>query len=164
MSGIVRAIYLAEAAGAALAETKEAKALIGRGLEGDRYERGVGSFSRWPGTGRAVTLIEQEVIDAVQDEAGLDLDSGRSRRNVVTEGIRLNELVGKTFRIGTALFRGERLAEPCEYLQRRVGDGLMAALKGRGGLRADVLEEGVIRAGDEILVVERARSGQGAPA
>jgi MOSC domain-containing protein YiiM len=141
----------------------EVRALIGRGLEGDRYERGIGSFSRWPGTGRAVTLIEQEVIESVLDETGLDLDSGRSRRNIVTEGVRLNELVGMNFRIGTVLFRGERLAEPCEYLQRRVGDGLMPALKGRGGLRADVLEEGIIRAGDGV-VVEGAHSGQRAEA
>src|SRR6516165_2909780 len=117
MSGIVRAIYVAPSAGEALTAVTEVRALIGRGLEGDRYERGLGSFSRWPGTGRAVTLIEQEVLEAVLDETGLDLDSGRSRRNIVTEGVRLNDLVGKTFRIGTALFRGERLAEPCGYLE-----------------------------------------------
>ncbi len=164
MTGFVSAIYLAPSAGKALTPVTEVRALIGRGLEGDRYERGVGSFSRWPGTGRAVTLIEQEVIEAVLDETGLALDAGRSRRNIVTEGVRLNELVGKTFRIGTALFRGDRLAEPCGYLERRVGKGLMPALKGRGGLRADVLEEGVLRAGDGIAVVECARLRQGARA
>jgi MOSC domain-containing protein YiiM len=164
MNGFVRAIYLAPSAGELLRAVTEAKALIGRGLEGDRYERGIGSFSRWPGTGRAVTLIEQEVIDSEVDETGLDLDSGRSRRNIVTEGVRLNDLAGKTFRIGTVLFRGERLAEPCAYLQRRIGEGLMEVLKGRGGLRADVLEEGVIRTADAIVAVERARPGQGAPA
>jgi MOSC domain-containing protein YiiM len=164
MPGLVRAIYLAPSAGKTLTPVTEVRALIGRGLEGDRYERGVGSFSRWPGMGRAVTLIEQEVIESVLAETGLDLDSGRSRRNIVTEGVRLNELVGKTFRIGTALFRGDRLAEPCGYLERRIGKGLMPALKGRGGLRTDVLEEGVLRVGDGIVVVQRARMGQGARA
>jgi MOSC domain-containing protein YiiM len=164
MNGLVRAIYLAPSAGVTLTAVTEVKALIGRGLEGDRYERGIGSFSRWPGTGRAVTLIEQEVIDSVLDETGLDLGTGRSRRNIVTEGVRLNDLVGKTFRIGTVLFRGERLAEPCAYLQRRIGEGLVEALKGRGGLRADVLEEGVLRAGDVIVELDRDRSGQRTPA
>jgi MOSC domain-containing protein YiiM len=164
MNGLVRAIYLASSAGEALTAVSEVRALIGRGLEGDRYERGIGSFSRWPGTGRAVTLIEQEVIDSVLDATGLDLDTGRSRRNIVTEGVRLNVLVGKTFRIGTVLFRGERLAEPCAYLQRRIGEGLVEVLKGRGGLRADVLEEGIIRAGEALVVEERIHSGQGTPA
>jgi MOSC domain-containing protein YiiM len=164
MTGFVRAIYLAPSAGKPLTPEAEVRAIIGRGLEGDRYERGIGSFSRWPGTGRAVTLIEQEVIASVLAETGLDLDSGRSRRNIVTEGVRLNELVGKTFRIGTALFRGDRRAEPCGYLERRIGKGLMPSLKGRGGLRADVLEEGILRPGDGIMVVERAHSGQGARA
>jgi MOSC domain-containing protein YiiM len=160
MSGIVRAIYRAPAAGEALTEVGEVRALPGVGLEGDRYALGLGSFSRWPGTGRAVTLIEQEVIDAVLDETGLDLDAGRSRRNIVMTGVKLNELVGCTFRIGTAVFRGERLAEPCGYLERRIGPGLMQALAGRGGLRADVLEAGVVRVGDPLVVLESRRVGR----
>ena len=154
-SGAVQAIYLASGAGQPLSAVAEALALPGRGLEGDRYALGKGSFSRWPGAGRAVTLIEQEVIEALADETGLDIDHGRSRRNIVTRGVRLNELVGRTFRIGAALFRGDRLAEPCGYLERRIGPGLTAALRGRGGLCADVLESGVLRVGEEVAVVER---------
>jgi hypothetical protein len=133
MSGRVEAIYVAPKAGDPLTAAGEARALPGQGLEGDRYALGVGSFSRWPGAGRAVTLIAQEVIEAVAAETGLDLDRGRSRRNIVTRGVPLAELIGRTFRIGTALFRGERPAEPCGYLERRIGAGLMAALRGRGG-------------------------------
>jgi MOSC domain-containing protein YiiM len=151
MSGIVHAIYLAPAARQALTAVTEVRAIAGQGLEGDRYARGAGSFSRWPGAGRQVTLIEQEVIEAVLHATDLDLDAGRSRRNIVTRGIRLNELVGRTFRIGPAMFRADRLAEPCGYLEKRIGPGLVGALRGRGGLRADVLEEGVIRVGDVIV-------------
>jgi MOSC domain-containing protein YiiM len=154
MSGTVEAIYLAESAGAELNPVNEVRALPQKGLEGDRYALGVGSFSRWPGTGRAVTLIESEVIADVQERHALNLSNGRSRRNVVTHGVRLNELVGKRFRIGTALFRAERLAEPCGYLEKRVGEGIQAVLKGRGGLRAEVLIEGVIRVGDPIEVLD----------
>jgi MOSC domain-containing protein YiiM len=154
MSGVVEAIYLAESAGAELVPVTQVRALVGQGLEGDRYARGAGSFSRWPGTGRAVTLIESEVIAEVADRHGLDLAGGRSRRNVVTRGVRLNALVGKRFRIGTVLFRADRLAEPCGYLEKRVGQGLQMVLKGRGGLRADVVEEGEIRVGDAVEVLD----------
>jgi MOSC domain-containing protein YiiM len=155
MSGSIHAIFLGSSAGAALTAVTEVRALVGRGLEGDRYARGAGSFSRWPGAGRQVTLIEQEVIEAVLHATDLDLDEGRSRRNIVTVGVRLNELLGQRFRIGAALFRADRLAEPCGYLEKRVGQGLVETLRGRGGLRADVLEEGVIRVGDAIVVIQR---------
>jgi MOSC domain-containing protein YiiM len=158
--GTVVAIYLAPAAGEALSAVEEVLALPGRGLEGDRYALGKGSFSRWPGAGRAVTLIAQEVIESLRRESGLDLDNGRSRRNIVTLGVHLPDLVGRTFRIGAARFRGDRLAEPCGYLERRLGAGLVTALRGRGGLRADVLDEGVLRTGDRVVV--EPITGQGA--
>lgn len=151
MSGTIEAIFLAESAGADLQPVEQVRAMPGKGLEGDRYARGKGSFSRWPGGGRAVTLIEAEVIEDVAASHALDLSNGRSRRNVVTRGVRLNELVGKRFRIGTALFRADRLAEPCGYLEKRIGAGAQQVLKGRGGLRADVVEEGVIRVGDAVV-------------
>src|SRR5262245_56357144 len=112
MSGVVSEVWICSAAGADLVSVGEARLLVGQGIEGDRYALGVGSFSRWPGTGRAVTLIEAEVIDDVLARHGLDLTGGRSRRNLVTRGLRLNDLVGRRFRLGTALFRGERLAQP----------------------------------------------------
>jgi len=151
--GIVRAIYLAPAAGALPVGVAAATAVAGRGLEGDRYFLGVGSFSRWPGEGRAVTLIEEEAIEAVLREHGIDLGDGRSRRNVVTRGVVLADLVGKRFRIGGSLLRGARPAAPCRYLERRVGPGTYDAMSGRGGLRADALEGGVVRVGDLIEVV-----------
>ena len=151
--GTLRHIFIAPERRVALEELAEVRAVPGRGLEGDRYFAGVGSFSRWPGTGRAVSLIEQEAIDAVRAEHGIDLSAGRSRRNLVTAGVRLPNLEGRTFRIGAAVFRGVRSCAPCEYLQRLVGPGTFDALKGRGGLRADVIEEGILRAGDDLVVV-----------
>lgn len=150
MSGNVESIFLADAAGADLSPVARVRAVLGKGLQGDRYANGVGSFSRWPGTGRNVTFIEAEVVEDVAKHTPLDLSNGRSRRNVVTRGVRLNDLVGKRFRIGSALFYGDRLAEPCGYLEKRVGEGVQGVLKGRGGLRAEVIEEGEIAAGDAI--------------
>jgi MOSC domain-containing protein YiiM len=159
MSGRVVAIYRAAKAGQPLEAVEVVRAVPGHGLEGDRYFLGRGSMSRWPGAGRAVSLIEEEVIEAVGLEWGLDLSDGRSRRNIVTASVALPELLGATFRIGTALFRGVRPCDPCGYLERRIGPGLVEALRGRGGLRADVVEEGVLCVGDLVEVVAAGRTG-----
>jgi MOSC domain-containing protein YiiM len=151
-TGVVEGIFIAGAAREALAAVAEVRAVEGRGLEGDRYHAAVGSFSRWPGEGRAVTLVEAEVIEAVVRDWDIDLSGGRSRRNLVTRGVRLADLLGRKFRIGGALFRGTRLAEPCAHLERLTEPRVFDALKGRGGLRADVLEGGVVRAGDVIVL------------
>ncbi len=151
-AGIVRAIYIAAGAKESMVAVPQVVAVPGRGLEGDRYFLGRGSFSRWPGTGRAISLIASEAIDAVRLERGIDLGEGRSRRNIVTEGIDLASLQGRTFRIGTALLKGVRECQPCLHLERMTGPGVFDALKGRGGWRAEVLEEGVIRVNDRIEI------------
>jgi MOSC domain-containing protein YiiM len=150
MAGYLEAIFTSPAAKAQLISMPEVRVMIDRGLEGDRYFHAVGGFSRWPGEGRAVTLIEAEVIEAVLRETAIDLSAGRSRRNLVTRGVRLADLNGRRFRIGQALFRGTRLCEPCAFLERLTEPGVFAALRGRGGLRADVLEGGLIRGGEAI--------------
>lgn len=153
MTAFVEAIYVAPARRVALASVHQAVAVAGRGLEGDRYHAGVGSFSRWPDPGRAVSLIAAEAIEAVLRETGIDLGEGRSRRNLVTRGADLGALVGRTFRVGGVVLRGNRPCQPCAYLERLVGPGTFAALKGRGGLRADVVEGGVIQVGDALVVM-----------
>src|SRR5688500_16065836 len=100
---VVFSLYLAPAAGAEMKSVAETCVVAGRGLAGDRYHAGVGSFSRWPDAGRAVSLIEQEAIEDILRETGIDLNAGRHRRNIVTCGVRLVELNGRKFRIGTAV-------------------------------------------------------------
>jgi MOSC domain-containing protein YiiM len=148
--GIVRSIWIAATARKPLLSIVEVRAVVGRGLEGDRYFFAKGSFSRWPGGGRAVSLIEEEALEVIRGEHGIDLTEGRSRRNLVTSGISLADLHNRSFRIGTALFRGVRPCAPCQYLERLTEAGVFAALKNRGGFRADVIEEGIVRVGDAI--------------
>src|SRR4029078_7826046 len=107
------------------------------------FERG--TFFRWPGTGRNVTLIEQETIDAVRREFGIDLADGRRPRNIVTVGVPLITLNGRQFRIGAAVMRGTRECAPCRHLERLLGPGVYDAMLGRGGLRAEILTSGIIR-------------------
>jgi len=129
----------------------EIRATPGQGLEGDRYFQRTGTYSDRPGTGREVTLIESEAVEAAGRDYGLHLAPGEARRNVVTAGVSLNHLVGQEFTVGDARLRGIRLCEPCEHLAELTGQPVVKALIHRGGLRADVVSGGLIRVGDAIL-------------
>ncbi len=149
MPARVTALYLSPEATVLPHLVDEAEALAHRGLVGDRYFEGCGTFTDWEpkGPGRELTLIEGEVL------AEIDLSAAEARRNIVTEGVRLNDLVGKRFRIGDLLIEGIRLCPPCAHLDKVTGRGLLKPLADRGGLRADILTDGVIRVGDEIDVI-----------
>ena len=151
-------IFVAPAAGAPVVRVPRAEALAGRGLAGDRYGAGDGSFSRWPGKGRAITLISAEALDAAQREFGVSLSDGEHRRNLVVDGLDLRTLLGGTFRIGTATFRGERICAPCKYLVRVTDQArIFDALVGRGGIRAEVVTSGEIAEGDALALLGEAR-------
>jgi MOSC domain-containing protein YiiM len=122
----------------------------GVGLQGDRYALRIGHWSPNPGVGRDLTLIEAEVIEALRQELAVVFDAGALRRNIVTRGVRLNELVGVRFRIGSLLVQGTRLCEPCEHLVGLVGAPILAPLVHRGGLRADILTNGEVVEGDTL--------------
>ena len=164
MPGVIEAIYVAPRAKADPSALAQVSAVVDRGLEGDRYFLGVGAFSRWPGEGRAVTLIEAEAVEAIRADTGTDLSDGRHRRNLVTRGVRLPDLLGKTFRVGGAVLRGSRLCLPCRYLERLVAaEGLYDAMRGnRGGLRAEVVEGGEIAVGDALEPIDPLRTFPGA--
>lgn len=126
------------------------RAVPGRGLEGDRYFEGQGTYSGTKGSGRSVTLIEEESLEALARDYGVQLDPGESRRNIVTRNAPLNHLVGREFRIGEVFFRGMRLCEPCSHLAELSGAEVIPGLVHRGGLRADILNEGIIRVSDKL--------------
>lgn len=131
---------------------QSARALAGRGLEGDRYADGAGTFSsrgaRRPGFD--LTLIAAEVVEELTAR-NASLDFASTRRNVLTRGIDVNALVGRDFTIGEVRCRGLRLAEPCAHLERLAGSGLLRPLIHRGGLRADILTNGVISLGSTVV-------------
>jgi len=158
MSGTLLAIHVGPQAAGRMEARREVRAVPGRGLEGDRYFKGEGSFSKVPGTGREVTLIAVEMLDLVEREQGIRLDPSETRRNLLTQGISLNELIGKVFRIGSVRFRGMRLAEPCDHLERLTVPGVMKGFVHRAGLRAEVLDEGVLRVGDGITATAEERA------
>lgn len=151
MDGRVVAIYTAATAGAPMRARTAARAVPGRGLEGDRYFSGTGALSGRVVPGREVTeltLIEEEVIEHLQQDLGIDVSARDSRRNIVTRSVALNELVGAEFWVGSALLRGAGLCEPCLSLVRSPEHKhLLRGLAHKGGLRAQILTEGVIAVG-----------------
>jgi MOSC domain-containing protein YiiM len=144
---MVEGIYVSEKARRLPVGVASARIVAGQGIEGDRYFLGKGSFSHWRGTGRALTLVE---ADALED---VGLGFAEARRNLVVRGVDLNALVGVRFRVGDVECQGRRLCEPCRHLEKLEGDGLMRALAGRGGLRADVLSDGTIAVGDVVVAI-----------
>lgn len=118
-----------------------ARALAGKGLEGDRHFHAEGAAP-----GRALTLVEAEVVEDV------GLEPGATRRQVTVRGVRLDELVGKRFRIGEVECVGVELCEPCLHLQELTRPGILEELVHRAGINADVLTDGTIAVGDPITV------------
>lgn len=129
----------------------EIRAVPGQGLEGDRYFQKQGTFWK-PKSDVEVTLIEAEAFEGLARETNLDLDPSAGRRNIVTRGVPLNHLVDREFQVGEVRLRGMRLCEPCKHLQKISGKpGILGGLIHRGGLRAQILTEGTIHAGDPIV-------------
>ena len=119
--------------------------LTENGLVGDRYESGVGTFSTSNLTdGRAVTLIDEADLLWLRDTHGVDLMDGQHRRNIVVRGLDLPSLINQSFRLGTAVIRGNRPCPPCGRLSNLLGIDTKQLLKRRGGLRCDVVEPGEV--------------------
>ena len=149
--GVVAGLLVASAAAEPLERVSAAEAIAGRGLEGDRYGKGEGTFSG-SGRGYELTLIEAEALEALAAE-GVEISWEEARRNVVTRGIGLNALVGRRFLIGEVECVGRRLAEPCSHLQRLAPAGILGGLVHRGGLRADIVAGGAIRVDDPVVPI-----------
>lgn len=149
--GSVVSIWLAEGAGAPMRQVPLARAVAGRGLEGDRYFAGTGFYSWFTGPLREISLIEEEVLEALRRDHTLDLPAGAHRRNLVTRGVPLGHLVGRQFAVGGVRLRGVEISEPCKHLVDVTGiSGVLSPLIHRGGLHAQILTDGEIAAGDPI--------------
>lgn len=148
----VAAIYLADAAGDSPVSVTAVDAIAQRGLAGDRYCAGRGFWK--VSDACQVTLIAAEDLERAARRAGIRLDDGRHRRNLVVRGLRLDRLEGSRLRIGEALFGWHRNRPPCGYLDRVAGAGTAKALGRRSGVCLRVLRGGRVRVGDPVELVE----------
>ena len=146
VNGTVEAIFLARARGEPRTAAAAATAVAGQGLLGDRY---LGKPPTRYAAVCEVTLVEMEAVEHVR-ATGREFGAADTRRNIVTRGVRLNDLVGRTFRVGSVLLRGVERCEPCSRLERFTYRGAMRDLAERGGLRATILEGGELRVGDRV--------------
>ncbi|MEE2906658.1 MAG: MOSC domain-containing protein [Planctomycetota bacterium] len=152
--GTVLEIWTAPKAKEPMVSQTLVQAVAGAGLVGDRYRSG-GSWSREVGTpDRELTLIESEQLEWFEKETGSPFPPSMTRRNVLTSGISLNELVGKRLRIGSVELEGMRLCEMCKSLQDRCGLPLLPAMVHRGGLNCQIITGGEIRVGDAIEPIQ----------
>ena len=151
--GRVDQLFVTPESGEPMEPCQSVEAVDG-GLVGDRYFRGTGYYS--PYDVCAVTLLEAEAIETIGEAFGIDLSDGRHRRNIVTRGCKLQELLETTVHIGSAELRGTRLRPPCAHVEAVADeDGVASALgEGRGGICARVVSPGTIAVGDEIEIVE----------
>jgi MOSC domain-containing protein YiiM len=156
MSAVVTSLFIAPASGAPMTAIETAALEAGRGIVGDRYHQGSGTYSDKLHVKGAddwqITLVESEELDLFIAAEGLDLEHGSFRRNVVTAGVRLNPLVGRRFIVAGVELEGLRLCEPCAYLANLLTDKLMPAMVGRSGLRARILTSGKISVGELIEI------------
>src|SRR5437868_4215044 len=152
--GRVEGIFVSPVATELPSPVEAVRAEAGRGLMGDRYFAGAGTYSDYPDpTGRDLTLVEADALE----RAGID--GAESRRNLVVTGLPLGQLVGKRFRVGDVECYGQRLCEPCAYLQSLTHPDVLRALA-HTGLRADVLTGGEIRLGDAIYSIDSGVSSE----
>jgi MOSC domain-containing protein YiiM len=151
--GEVVSIHVAPAEGEPTIAVDEIKAVAGKGLEGDRYYKLAGTFSKKEGPQREVTLIEVEALEAMERDHNIKFRLGDSRRNIVTRGVPLNHLIDEEFEVGEAVFLGIKLCHPCGYLEDMTVPGIRKALANRGGLNAQIVSGGLIRPGDAVRPV-----------
>ncbi len=156
-NGVVVGLFTAPVREAPCDEHERRLVRAGRGMQGDRYAEGAGTFSHPERRGQDLTLIEEEAFGELSAR-GIDLAPADARRNVVTRGIDLNALVGHRFTIGDVPCYGSRLAEPCAHLERLTTRGVLRGLVHRGGIRVDVLGDGELHVDDEILPATDERS------
>ncbi len=150
--GSLRQIFIAPDFGAPTQSVDSVEVVVGAGLRGDRNFAPDGSVAQ----GVGVTLIALEAVQAVNRDFGIPITPAQTRRNLLTQGVPLNALVGRRFCIGEVVLQGVELCEPCNSLAQSSGYGsrVISALLHRGGLRADIVQGGTIRPGDRVEPLE----------
>jgi len=162
--GVLTGIWLTPETAAPMRRVPSAQLLAGRGLEGDRYALGGGTWAQYPDLEKQLTLIDAADVAAVAAEVGVPLTPGDTRRNLVTAGVDLPALVGRWFAVGDALLFGVKRCPPCTHLERLTGARLIKAMVHRGGINAAVFAGAPVAEGALVRPVsEEEAARRGAP-
>ena len=145
LMGKILKIAICNNTGEKIFDVKEVEAIAGKGLIGDRH------FKENNNKKSQITFIEIENINYYNQISGTSVPSIEFRRNIVTEGIKLNDLVGREFLIGNVKFKGHDLCHPCKQLGNKlIQENFVKKLINKGGLRCEILTNGKIFVGDKI--------------
>ena len=151
---VIERIFIRQSHGGSQVECEQAVMIAGAGIEGDRY------FGSQDEPGQNLTLVEAEEIEAFLHELDRPYDLSITKRNFITRGVRLNELVGREFMLGSVRLRGVLLCEPCEFLGKLLAspdlsvEEVVRRFVHKAGLRADVLTSGVVMRGAKIMLLD----------
>jgi MOSC domain-containing protein YiiM len=150
--GVVAHLHITARAFLPMRAQEAVELVAGRGVAGDRYMLAVeqGFYSEKPEDGRQVTLFEEEALEAIRRDYGIEMAPGDHRRNVTTRGVALNHLVGRRFRLGPALLEATRLSIPCRHIEEILEKPVFDPMVHRSGLNCRILEGGTVRVGDPI--------------
>ncbi len=133
----------------AIEELDSIEVLADKGIVGDRH------FKDFNDPYCQLSLIESENIDYYNNKYGLNIPYVNFRRNIVTKGIKLNELIGKKLKIGKVEVEGVDLCRPCRHLTETLGqDNILKEFLRRGGLRCQILSSSNIKVGDKIKILK----------
>jgi MOSC domain-containing protein YiiM len=148
-------LYIAPAKDKSMTCVDTVQAVARRGLIGDRYYLGTGHYSNIEGWGANVTLIQIEALEAINVGHQTEFTGEMLRRNIVTANIRLDSLIGRDFRCGSAILRGTKHFPPCAHLAYLLGrHEVLKYFAYCGGIGAEVVSDGAISTYDNIAILE----------
>ncbi len=149
--GEIVSLFISPRSAGPMVSVSQVRAFADRGLEGDRFFRDSWNAANRPD--KAVSLIEEETLQVAAEELGVEKLAEKCRRNIVTRGVPLIDLLNREFTIGDVRFRGIRLFEPCGHVEQVSGTpGVFRALEHRSGLKAAILSDGIIQVGDFVAL------------
>ena len=135
-----------------LLEVERIECVAGSGIRGDRFYDYRDEYKG------QITFFSIEVFERLLAHFELQNKSaGALRRNVIVSGVNLNDLIGEEFSIQGVRLRGTTHCKPCYWMNQAVVPGAEEFLQGNGGLRAQILSDGVIAVGDAQLVLAEPR-------
>lgn len=138
-------IGISSVSGTKIKSLNTVKAVKGKGLLNDRHYKDDNNNIK------QITLIEIEKINNYNKKFNKNISPLSFRRNIVTQNIDLNNLVGKKFNIGTVNLKAHDLCRPCKYLQNSLNqENIIKEFLHSGGIRCEILSDGIINVGDEV--------------
>ncbi len=148
--GIVTHLHLTERGSMPMTSRDQMSLIAGVGIEGDRYATEQGFYSDRPEPGRQITLFEIETLEALKRDHDVELTPDEHRRNVTVQGVPLNHLVGRRFKVGDCVLEATRLSTPCKHIEDITGKTISRWLINRSGLNCIIVSGGQIKIGDAV--------------